>query len=387
MRIRIGLIGILTLLMTRPISAESLRQVTVFAAKQDGYAAFRIPSVVVTPKGTILAFAEGRKSGLGDAGNIDLVLKRSQDGKNFAPLTVVWDDGDNTCGNPCPIIDPKTGMIHLLLTHNRGSDSEKAIVNGTSKGTRTVWILTSADEGATWSKPREITSQVKSPDWTWYATGPGAGIVLASGRWVVPCDHIVAGKKTMHSHVIVSDDAGVTWKRSTPVGPKCNECEVVALSDQSLLLNMRNYERSHPCRAVSRSTDGGLTWGPIRFDETLTEPICQASIRRISGAANRQPDWIVFSNPASKTKREQMTIRASVDEAETWKHSRVLYPGPAAYSCLVSLPDGTIGCLYEAGLKSPYERIDFAQFDRAWLIAGDRGESAPEVKPLPKANP
>ena len=150
----------------------------------------------------------------------------------------------------------------------------------------------SADDGATWSQPREITSDVKKPNWTWYATGPGSGIQIQhgphTGRLVIPCDHIEAETKHFYSHVIFSDDHGATWALggSTPQH-QVNECEVVEISGGRLLLNMRNYDRTHKARQVATSDDGGLTWGDQRFDLTLVEPTCQAAIERFEGAEPR----------------------------------------------------------------------------------------------------
>src|SRR5262245_35179900 len=159
-------------LFAAPPADPAPRQTPLFVSGKEGYHTFRIPSLVLTPKGTLLAFCEGRKKGTGDAGDIDLVLKRSTDGgATWKPPQVVWDDGPNTVGNPCPVVDAATGTVWLLLTHNLGKDTERAIRAGTSKGTRTVWVTKSTDDGATWSKPAEITKDVKDPKWTWYATG------------------------------------------------------------------------------------------------------------------------------------------------------------------------------------------------------------------------
>jgi sialidase-1 len=334
-------------------------QQSVFAAGQDGYHTFRIPALIVTKAGTLLAFCEGRKQGRSDAGDIDLVLRRSTDGgKTWGPLQVVWDDGVNTCGNPCPVVDRDTGTILLPMTHNLGSDTEAMLVEGRSKGTRSVWIAKSTDDGRTWSRPTEITKDVKRPDWTWYATGPGVGIQLKSGRLVIPCDNKVAGTKANQSHVIYSDDHGVTWKLGGVVGPKCNESQIVELADSSLMLNMRSYQANNR-RRVALSKDGGLTWTDPVGDPTLIEPVCQASLIR-------GPAGLLFSNPAS-TKREKMTVRTSADEGKSWSAGKVLWEGPAAYSCLSVLPDGTVGCLYERGDKEPYETITFARFSAEWL--------------------
>jgi len=337
----------------------SLEQVDVYQSGTEGYNTFRIPSVVVTTKGTVLAFCEGRKNSRSDTGNIDLVLRRSTDGgRTFAPQQIVWDDGDHVCGNPCPVIDRSTGTIWLLLTHNLGSDHERDIVAGKSQGSRTVWITHSTDDGLTWAAPTEITSTTKKPDWTWYATGPGAGIQLASGRLIVPCDHITLGGKLWSSHVIYSDDHGATWELGGSAPPKTNECEAVELYDGRLLLNMRNYNREHPCRAIAISNDGGESFSDVTYDETLIEPVCQASIRRYDVDGEQA---ILFSNPAQTSGRAKMTLRGSKDNCQSWPTSLVLHEGPSAYSCLAVMADGTILCLYERGAKSPYEKITLAR--------------------------
>ena len=343
-------------------AAEEPTQAPVFVAGEGGYHTYRIPALIVSPKGTLLAFCEGRKKGRGDAGDIDLLLRRSFDGgKTWRPVQVIWDDADNTCGNPCPVVDAATGTIWLLLTHNLGTDTEAMIVEGKSKGTRTVWVTHSSDNGATWARPVEITRDVKPKDWTWYATGPGVGIQTKSGRLVVPCDNKVAGTKARQSHVIYSDDHGKSWKLGGVVGPDCNESQVVELADGTLMLNMRSYQANNR-RLVARSKDGGLTWSKPVEDPALIEPVCQASILRYPG----EKGAILFSNPAS-TRREKMTVRLSRDEGQTWPIARELHAGPAAYSCLAVLPDGTVACLYERGEKNPYETITLARFSFNWL--------------------
>jgi sialidase-1 len=334
-------------------------QQPVFVAGQDGYHTYRIPALIVSKAGTVHAFCEGRKKGRGDAGDIDLVLKRSLDGgKTWGPMGIVWDDGPNTCGNPCPVVDRDTGTIWLLMTHNIGSDTEALIVEGKSRGSRTVWVTKSTDDGATWAKPVEITKDVKRPEWTWYATGPGVGIQAKSGRLVIPCDNKVFGTKAHQSHIIYSDDRGATWKPGGVVGPKCNESQVVELADGSLLLNMRSYQAANR-RRIATSKDGGLTWSQPVDDPALIEPVCQASLIR-------GPKGFLFSNPAS-LKRERLTVRQSDDEGKTWSAGKLLWEGPAAYSCLTVLPDGMIACIYERGEKNPYEMITLARFPLEWL--------------------
>jgi sialidase-1 len=366
-----------SLAAARAVAARSepaLTQVEVFRAGEDGYHSYRIPSLILTPRRTLLAFCEGRRNSSSDTGDIDLVMKRSADGgATWSAQRVLFDRGADTVGNPCPVVDRRTGAIWLLLTSNPGSVSEKQIRASEPGAVRTVWVTHSKDDGETWAPLADITAAVKQRDWTWYATGPGVGIQLRGGRLIVPCDHNRAGSGARYSHVIYSDDSGATWKIGGIAQEHTNECQVVELSDGSLLLNMRSYEGKNR-RALARSRDGGLTWSDPALDDALVEPVCQASL------ASYGRGRLLFSNPADTT-RVRLTVRVSYDEGATWPACRVLHGGPGAYSCLAVLPDSTIGCLYERGEKGPNERITFARFPFEWL-AGRRKPDLVELTRL-----
>jgi sialidase-1 len=341
--------------------------IPVFRAGESGYHTFRIPAIIGTVKGTLLAFAEGRKSGRGDAGDIDLVLKRSNDsGKTWGPLQVVWDDNENTCGNPCPVVDSATGTIWLPMTWNRGDDTEARIKAGASKDGRRVYMSHSTDDGVTWANPRDISGAAKGEGWRWYATGPGVGIQIAEGkhkgRLVIPCDHSVEGGG-FSSHSIQSDDGGRTWSLGGVIRPDVNECQLVELPGGKLMMNLRNYAKTDAKRrAVATSEDGGQTWSAVHYDAVLIEPVCQASLIRLRRTTAAGEARLLFSNPASEKTREKMTVRLSKDGGKTWPASKVLHAGPAAYSCLVELADGSLACYYERGEKNAYEELVFQRF-------------------------
>jgi sialidase-1 len=368
------LLALVLLLATTLPAAEPATTTTVFTAGKEGYHTYRIPAVLLTSKGTLLAFCEGRKDNRSDHGDLDLVLKRSADGgKTWGPLELVYEEGGTkkiTIGNPCPVVDETNGTIWLPFT--RDNDD--------------VFVTHSSDDGKSWAKPVKITADVKDSAWGWYATGPGVGIQLRrgphQGRLVIPCDHRLQGKTSVglggRSHVIYSDDHGQTWKKGAPTDWGMNECQVVELADGRLLLNMRSYLKRGR-RAIAFSKDGGETWGPIRDDEALIEPVCQASLiayrPKLPGSDGIVPvsgvEPLLFSNPASTKSRHRLTIRLSEDEGQTWPVSRLLHAGPAAYSSLVTLPDGTIGCLYEAGKGNAYETIRFSRVSMEWLRGGE----------------
>jgi len=343
-----------------------IEQIDLWRSGHDGFHTYRIPALAVTNDNTILAFCEGRKHQRGDAGDIAMLIKRSTDGgASWSSQAVIWDDPGNTCGNPAPVVERETGTIHLLMTWNRGDDHERDIISGSSNDTRRVFITSSDDDGRNWREPKEITSDVKLPGWTWYATGPGHGIQIqngnCAGRLVIACDHIEAGSKDYYSHIVYSDDSGLSWRLGgRSPRPAVNECAVVEVCGGRLLLNMRSYLPGENVRQIALSADGGITWTDQRSDRALIEPICQASVINYPTEVPAESGLILFANPASKTQRLNMTLRASLDDAETWHSKITLHAGPSAYSDLALAPDGPILCLYEGGDSHPYEFLRLA---------------------------
>jgi sialidase-1 len=349
-----------------------LTQTPLWTAGEDGYHTYRIPALLTTKDGTLLAFCEGRKDNGRDHGNIDLLVKRSTDGgETWSPHQIVYEEGGDselTIGNPAPVVDQDTGTIWMPFCRNN----------------KEVLLTKSEDDGLTWSEPANITGSVTRGDWVWVATGPGVSIQLQQGphkgRLVVPTDHgvMVGEQRIMHSHVFYSDDHGETWQLGGLLPEHTDESQVVELTDGRLLLNMRSYwgkvakqaDRLGK-RALAWSEDGGTTWSDLAFDETLIEPVCQASFLRYTLADKQGKDRVIYSGPASTTERVNMTVRLSYDEGESWPVAKALHAGPSAYSSLAVLPDGTIACLYERGGDDAYETLTVARFTLDWLTSGE----------------
>ena len=352
-----------------------LEQQDLFVAGEGGYTRYRIPALAVTTAGTILAFCEARKFTGSDSDQIDLFLRRSFDGgRSFDDIQVVATQQDWVCGNPAPVIDASTGVIWLLFCKNRKDGDERMICEG--KAPRTVWITSSDDDGATWAEPREITDAVKPPEWSWYATGPGHGIQLTSGRLLIPCDHIVfencVHEDPIHSHVIYSDDGGTTWLVGASADVDTDESTIVETEDGWLCFNCRNLsprDDEGNFRAVAWSRDGGESFSPTVRDAALPEPICQASICRFTDSVQHDRNRVIFSNPASSG-RDHLTVRLSYDECRTWPVSRLLHAGPAAYSDLCVTPDMEICCFYECSDDDERHSLRLARFDLEWLSEG-----------------
>jgi sialidase-1 len=309
-------------------------------------------------------------------------------GLTWGPIITVWDNGPNTAGNPCPVLDRDTGRVWMINTRNLGQDTQTEIQNGTSDGGRTVWVCYSDDHGETWTNPYEITQTVKLPDWRWYATGPGVSIQDSQGRLIVPSTRNTGAAGSAFSFVFHSDDHGQSWQLTGGMaGNNVSEAQVVELSDGRLMMNMRRVGSRPLFRAVSRSANRGVTWDTVTHDFALPSSGVQGSILRYTLETEQDADRIVFSNPANGTddtanSRTKMTVRVSLDEASTWAHNRELHAGWSAYSSTVITQDFLVGCMYEWGTASRYEAFVFERMSLDWLSNGT--ESTPTVSLPPK---
>ena len=377
---------------------EYFEHTDLWAAGKGEYHTYRIPAMVVTTKGSILAFCEGRKFHSHDAGKIDLLVKRSHDhGQSWEEERIAVEDRDMTCGNPCPVVDRSDGTIWLPFCKNERDDQgTDAIFQG--KAERTVWITSSRDEGQTWAEPVEITAAAKDPSWTWFATGPGHGIQLSSGRLVIPCDHgrlngdrpgpdetppaFDEASYIFHGHAMLSDDGGGSWRIGGIVGEGTNESAVVETADGAVYINCRNKRNPSWApyrRARAWSYDGGESFGEVGREEAMVEPPCQGSLVRCTREGVQDRNRILFANPACTEGpegghggRRRLTVRLTYDECHTWPVSRLIHDGPSAYSDLAVAPDGTINCLYERSEKgSPSAQLALARFNLEWLTQGE----------------
>jgi len=343
-----------------------------FRAGREGYASFRIPAVVRTAAGTLLAFCEGRVDSARDWGHIDIVVKRSTDGgQSWGPLKVAADNGTGLAGNPAPVV-LDTGRILLVHVRSAASASEDLILRGkvSDADGRRVWVQHSDDDGVTWSAPKDITAQVKKAGWRWYATTPGHAIQLGTGRVVVPANHSLpptgtdVGNEGKYNsgHCLLSDDRGATWSigyldENTDGYVNVNETTAAELPDGRVYFNTRNDSPSPGNRADAHSEDGGRTLKvPFRPQAGLAGPVCEGSLLQL-----RDPDVLIFSGPALPDGRALMTIRASADGGRTWRPVHTADGLPAAYSDLVRIDASTVGLLYETGDFGAYERIAFRQ--------------------------
>jgi len=370
----------------------------LFEGRAGGYELYRIPGIVATARGALLAYVEARQSARGDWGAIDILMRRSADGgatwsaphkivdlgyrlpKNPVALEKGLAGADEqTFNNPVAIVARQTGAVHFLFCAEYCR----------------CFYMRSDNDGLTFTRPVEITTTFDAfrPEYDWrvLATGPGHGIQLDKGRLLVPV--WLSEGTGSHAHrpscvaTIYSDDHGATWKRGEIVVRDseqfANPSETVALqlTDGRVMLNIRSEASEHR-RLVSCSADGARGWSTPVFDEALFEPICFAALERLSGPPKPR---ILFVNPDSSAlgaspndprgwRRENLTLRLSYDEGQTWPIARVIDPDIAGYADLAVGPDGAIYCLYEGGGigGNMYHctHVTLARLNLEWLSAG-----------------
>jgi sialidase-1 len=377
---------LLTLFASFAAAEPLLEKVDVFPANTNGIARYRIPGIVVTPKGTVLAYSEARRNSSSDWGEIEIHLRRSTDGgktweagKHIAHHGARLEgnphkkkDGgekEQTVNNPVAIVDRDTGAIEFLYCINYAR----------------CYAMRSTDDGLTWSTPVDVTATFepfrKHYDWKVIATGPGHGIQMKSGRLVVPI-WLAYGKEGDHSPsaaaTIYSDDHGKTWLAGDLAVPNNsdfgnpNETMLAELSDGRVMLVTRSVSKPNR-KIITISPNGANGWSKPTFHDQLWEPICMASIT----AHPAKPVTLIYSNPhtlkldkdgqetpAGRGKRENLSIKLSRDDGQTWPISKTLDAGPSAYSDLAVLPDGTILCLWETK-----NDIQCARFNLDWITA------------------
>lgn len=370
----------LAALFTATASASEPEMVDVFRSNAEGYASIRIPAVLVTKAGTVLAFAEGRQRPSDQAEN-DMIMKRSTDGgKTWGELRILHDDGAHSLNNPTVVQEQKSGRIFLWYQRIPAHLKERSARIAAGLEGPDIYrnfILASDDDGVTWSPPQDVTATTKRPlRATTIASGPGIGIQLTrgphAGRLLIPFNE--GPYHQWQNYAVYSDDAGKSWTFGEDVPgamvpdekggerSQINEVQFAELADGSVFLDSRQFA-GPKVRRSSVSKDGGKTWSEVALIPDLADPSCMASTLRYSFPAGGKPGLMLHSGPDS-TKRELGTIYASADEGKSWPIKRLLYAGPFAYSVLTRFSDGTVGCLFEA---DNYGRIVFARFPVAWV--------------------
>lgn len=346
-------------------------------AGDDSAAVYRIPGLVTTNDGTLIAVYDVRYDGWRDLpGNIDVGMSRSVDGgRSWSPMEIILDFGDDPdfafdgVGDPAVLVDRETGTIWVAATWHHGNLGWNGSQPGFDPEQTGQLVLTrSDDDGLTWSAPINITRQVKQEEWAFLLQGPGRGITMQDGTLVFPAQYQLSPEegREPRASVLFSRDHGVTWEMGAEARSNTTEAAVVELAEGELMLNMRDNRgrRAPGARAVAVSSDLGASWQlHPTSGKALPEPVCMASLIHVGREVRGVADGVLlFSNPAvGAPPRRHMSIQASRDYGQTWdaRHRVMLDEATSAgYSCLTMIDAETVGILYEgSGAHLVFQRI------------------------------
>ena len=349
---------LLCLIPFRLYSQNSISGVDLFSPGDADIAQYRIPSLVCTPKGTLIALVDARVDRSGDIpNNVDLAIRRSSDnGETWSEIHIIanYDKPEGYqvawgAADAAMVFDQKTSTLWCLYTLGQGVGIRQS-QPGFDGHTCQIHAIYTKDEGESWSKPIDITRQCKKPTMKFFGTAPGVGIQTKDGELVF-CIYTTdeSTGETMTPYLIISKDNGQTWNLSETWADKktsVTETQIVELPDGTWMVNSRNHYGKQQ-RLIATSSDKGLTWSEISFDSALKCPTCMASLISISHPKKKKENLLLFSNPDSEKGRINGTIKVSDDNGKTWQWSKNITTGGFGYSCLTQLNDGTIGLFYE----------------------------------------
>lgn len=324
-----------------------------------GVTCYRIPSIVTSKNGNLIAAIDERVPSGDDLNNnkdINIVVRRSQDnGKTWSRIERVVDfPYGESASDPSMIVDELTGEIFLFYNY-MDLNKEPNIYY--------FHVVSSKDNGKTWSKPKDLTPFITTEDMKkdFKFITSGRGVYTSSGKLL---HTIVNGQKGLT--VFGSNDHGKTWYSIKNFIKPADESKIIDLPNGNWMINSRVNRFGY--RYVHTSLDEGKTW-TSRVDSTLIDPGCNGSIVKYSSIADgSDKDRVIISNAADKKRRKNLTVRISYDNGKTWSHSRTIYEGGAAYSSLTVLKNGDIAVFYE---KDDYKSNEVVIFSLEWLTKGE----------------
>ena len=335
---------------------SDLKFYEVFSKSQNSkVSCYRIPSIITTDKGTIIAAADERVFSCNDLKSnrdINIVIRTSNDeGKSWSSINRLVDyPFGESASDPSMIFDKKTKQIYLFYNY---MNLEK------DKDVYYLKYVTSLDNGITWSQPIDITDQISKPEWKndFKFITSGRGFQTRDGTLLHCLVNLQNG-----THVFGSNDHGKTWYIADAPISLGDESKIVELNDGSWLVNSRVNNKGIRYSHISKNQ--GKSW-TTRPEINLIDPGCNASLVKYDYGNYINSDLLLLSNINNQSTREEIVIRHSLNGGETWSEPRIIYAGSAAYSSMTVLNNGEIGLLFE---RDNYSKNVFTKFSLHWLM-------------------
>ena len=308
---------------------------------------YRIPSLVTTTNGTLIAAIDERNNSCGDLKwnrDINIVIRKSfDDGKTWTKIEKIVDYPlGRSASDPSMIVDKKTNEIFLFFNY-MDLDNAKDIYR--------FMIIKSSDHGENWSEPVEITNNIIKKGWEkdFMFITSGRGIQTKDGTLLHCLVNLNKG-----THVFGSKDHGKSWFLiDTPLSPG-DESKIVELSNGNWLVNSR--VNSNDSRYSHISKDNGQTWATYK-NKDLQDPGCNASLVKYD-------ELLLFTNAFDSKYRKNLSLSISEDQGRTWAKNQTIYTGESAYSSMTKLKNGDIGVFFE---KDSYTKNVFVRIPKSWL--------------------
>lgn len=308
---------------------------------------YRIPSLVTTTNGTLIAAIDERNNSCGDLKwnrDINIVIRKSfDDGKTWTKIEKIVDYPlGRSASDPSMIVDRKTNEIFLFFNY-MDLDNAKDIYR--------FMVIKSSDHGKNWSEPFEITNNIIKKGWEkdFMFITSGRGIQTKDGTLLHCLVNLNKG-----THVFGSKDHGKSWFLiDTPLSPG-DESKIVELSNGNWLVNSR--VNSNDSRYSHISKDNGQTWATYK-NKDLQDPGCNASLINYD-------ELLLFTNAFDSKYRKNLSLSVSKDQGKTWAENQTIYAGESAYSSITKLKNGDIGVFFE---KDNYTKNVFVRIPKSWL--------------------
>lgn len=345
-------VGVLAMLTAVPLVARDERAARAVGARADAlvstefifeqapFPSCHASTIAETRTGLIAAWFGGTRERSPDVG---IWIARREKNSWSRPLEVA--NGVEPSGERYPCWNPVLFQAErgpLLLFYKVGPSPSE------------WWgmLMTSTDNGTSWSKPRRLPQGILGPI-------KNKPVRLKDGI-------ILSGSSTEHAgwlvHMEYSKDLGATWQKSEPLNDRVQFGAI-----QPTVLVHRSGAIQILCRSRQKritecwSTDGGKSWGAMKLTSLPNPSAGIDAVMLIDGRA-----LLVYNH--TENARSPLNVAVSSD-GKLWKAALAIenQPGEYSYPAVIQTSDGLVHVTY----TWKRERIKHVVLDPAKLALRD----------------